>query len=250
MAQNIWSLYKITNLINGKIYIGQAADVSKRWYDHRRAIKLNKPTQIVHHAMIKYGLDSFEFEVIACCKTQEDANETETLLVSQYNSFVKNGNGYNATLGGYNAPKSEAWKQAMKDWRNSLSEEERMKINKKISEATIQQIATKGPPAQGTKRTPEQSQKLSQAKRKHPVIYTDEIRKHMSDAHLGLKDSEETKKRKSESIKESWTKRINYDGIKCQVPNCEIMGKAKYRIINEIRYCVKHGFRMLRKGTI
>ncbi|MGI0058129.1 MAG: GIY-YIG nuclease family protein [Nitrosotalea sp.] len=35
----IWSLYRITNKVSGKIYIGQAADVSKRWYDHRNAAK-------------------------------------------------------------------------------------------------------------------------------------------------------------------------------------------------------------------
>jgi len=115
IPEQIWSLYRIINKINGKIYIGQAAEVSKRWYDHRRAVKLNKPTQIVHRAMIKYGLDNFEFEVIASCKTQEDANETETELVRQYDSFVKNGKGYNATFGGMNAPKTEEWKQIMRD---------------------------------------------------------------------------------------------------------------------------------------
>ena len=47
-VQKIWSLYKITNKINGKVYIGQAADISKRWHDHRAAAKNNKPTQIIH----------------------------------------------------------------------------------------------------------------------------------------------------------------------------------------------------------
>jgi len=113
MLQKIWSLYRITNKINGKIYIGQATNISKRWSDHRAAVQKLKPTQIIHHAMIKYGLDNFEFEVIASCKTQEDANETETELVKQYDSFISNGKGYNATLGGMNAPKTEAWRNHM-----------------------------------------------------------------------------------------------------------------------------------------
>lgn len=116
MAQKtqIWSLYRITNKINGKVYIGQAQDYQHRWADHRRAAKINKPIQIIHHALIKYGLSNFEFKVIASCKTQDDANELETLLVAQYNSHVSSGKGYNATLGGMNAPKTEEWKQKVK----------------------------------------------------------------------------------------------------------------------------------------
>ena len=54
----IWSLYRITNKINGKIYIGQAQDFKHRWSDHKLAVKNNKPTQAIHHALIKYGLDN------------------------------------------------------------------------------------------------------------------------------------------------------------------------------------------------
>jgi group I intron endonuclease len=129
----IWSLYRIINLTNGKVYIGQAADVSKRWHDHRRAVRLNKPTQIVHHAMIKHGLDNFVFEVIACCKTQDDANETETELVKQYNTYAPNGYGYNATLGGMNAPKTEVWRQQMRDHWNDPAY--KIKVSQAISQA-------------------------------------------------------------------------------------------------------------------
>lgn len=74
-------------------------------------LKNNKPTQIIHHAMIKCGLDNFVFEVIASCRSQDNANYIETELVKQYDSFVKNGKGYNVTLGGMNAPKSNEWEQ-------------------------------------------------------------------------------------------------------------------------------------------
>jgi group I intron endonuclease len=135
--ESLFYLYKITNQINSKVYIGQAQDYLHRWTDHRRAVRLNKPTQIVHHAMIKYGLDTFEFEVIACCKTQDNANELETILVAQYDSFIKNGKGYNATLGGMNAPKSEEWKQSMREWHASMSPEEKNEWADKIAQAHI-----------------------------------------------------------------------------------------------------------------
>jgi group I intron endonuclease len=104
-------LYRITNKINGKFYIGQTVQPSKRWNQHRRDAA--NPTMIIHHAIKKYGNEAFEFEIIAECKTWDDANELETLLVTQYNSLVPSG--YNVSLGGMNAPKTEAWRQQMRD---------------------------------------------------------------------------------------------------------------------------------------
>ncbi len=113
--ETIHYLYRITNLINNKIYIGQTKNISKRWSDHRKAATANKPTQAIHHAMIKHGLDNFEFEIIAACTNQEDTNETETLLVSQYNSHISNGEGYNVAYGGFNATKTDEWKQKVSE---------------------------------------------------------------------------------------------------------------------------------------
>jgi len=104
----IYYLYRITNKINDKIYIGQSIDPIRRWYEHKRSASSNS-CMIISRAIKKYGNNVFIFEVIATCKTYEDANEIETLLVSQYNSLVPNG--YNVSLGGMNAPKSEAWKK-------------------------------------------------------------------------------------------------------------------------------------------
>ncbi len=100
-------LYCITNLINGKTYIGQSVDTNSRWRGHRRDSA--DPKVPLHFAIKKYGAHNFNFEVIATCQGQDNANELETYLVSQYDSFVNNGKGYNATHGGANAPKTEAW---------------------------------------------------------------------------------------------------------------------------------------------
>lgn len=104
-------LYLITNLINGKRYVGQTIQPEKRWYDHRRSSA--NPTQVIHYAIAKHGAHNFSFEVVASCKTQDDANELETALVSQYDTYIGNGKGYNVTLGGFNAPKTDAWKAAV-----------------------------------------------------------------------------------------------------------------------------------------
>ena len=130
-----------------------------------------------------------------------------------------------------------------------LSPEERAVISKKQSESFTKYIKENGHIALGTKRSPEILQKMSQLRLVNPVDYTLEKRQHMSEAHIGIKDSEETKQNKSISAKEAWEKRIDYSR-KCSAPGCEVSGKAKYKIINGIRYCNKHGLRLLRYNRL
>ncbi len=183
-------LYKITNQDSGKIYIGQTVNTNKRWQAHLSYAKNPEKTgQYIHRAMAKYGIENFIYEVIATCKTQEDTDETESILIVQYNS--RNSKyGYNLMVGGSYGGHSEETKR-------------------KQSEATFKQIKEKGHPAQGAKWTDEQKINLSTALKAldKDKIYTDEVRQNMSKAHMGIKDSEETKKKKSEKAKLGWLKR-------------------------------------------
>jgi predicted GIY-YIG superfamily endonuclease len=42
MKEKISGIYKITNLLNGKMYIGSAVNVRKRWHQHRHGLRCNK----------------------------------------------------------------------------------------------------------------------------------------------------------------------------------------------------------------
>ena len=115
-------LYKITNIVNQKTYIGQTISPTQRWYAHQSASA--NPKVPLQFAIKKYGNHNFDFQIIAQCVSQDDANYLETELVKQYNSYIANGKGYNATFGGMNAPKTEEWKQIMSDkmkniWQNN-----------------------------------------------------------------------------------------------------------------------------------
>ena len=240
-------LYRVTNTINGKIYIGQTVNPNARWWQHRNDAA--DPKVPFHYAIKKYGAHNFEFEIIASCKGFDNANWTETELVKQYGSHVNDGKGYNATHGGFNAPKTEAFRQMMRDWHASLSPEERAELSKKQSEATFLQIAEKGHPAAGRIVTEEEKEMHRKERLENPMEYTPALRQKMSEAHLGIKDSEETKAKKSEAAKEAWEKRIDYSR-KCEAPGCSVSGKVKYKIINGVRYCNMHGLRMLRYGRL
>lgn len=102
-------LYRITNLLNNKVYIGQSDNVSRRWAYHKNQATKEKPVQYINRAMRKYGVDNFSFEVIASCRTQDDADETEILLILQYDSRNKN-KGYNIKPGG------ETWDAEMRQY--------------------------------------------------------------------------------------------------------------------------------------
>lgn len=227
-------LYKITNQINNKVYIGQTIDVNDRWSAHKSKAKVEKPVQYISRAIAKYGVENFMFEVLATCKTQEDTDEIESILISQYNSRDKQ-YGYNVKPGGNVAPHAEETKQ-------------------KQREATIRQIAEKGHPAQGRVVTQETRDLMRKIRLENPIEYTDEIRKNMSDAHIGKVIPEEQRKKMSEGIQEWWdqrnAERFATGEIYCHAPGCEVSGKAKYKIINGVRYCNKHGLRMLRYGRL
>lgn len=96
-------IYKISNTINDKIYIGQTIDPSRRWKEHKRS---KENGMLIARALLKYGPDNFNFDVIASCCTLEDANMIEALIISQYDS-ANISYGYNIDPGGNTTPRNE-----------------------------------------------------------------------------------------------------------------------------------------------
>lgn len=93
-------IYKITNKINGKTYIGQSIDISRRWNAHRNSINSLQEPNTLQAAFIKYGIENFDFEILEECLPRE-LNEKEIYYIQIYNSYKL---GYNETTGGAGAP--------------------------------------------------------------------------------------------------------------------------------------------------
>ena len=62
----ISGIYRITNTITGDFYIGSSKNIKRRWTDHKKPSSLKKqPNNQLYQDMQKYGLDKFDFQVIA-----------------------------------------------------------------------------------------------------------------------------------------------------------------------------------------
>ena len=95
-------IYKITNQINGKIYIGKTMKtIPERWKEHCQDYTRERcEKRPLYSAMNKYGLEAFTIEQVEEC-SDEILNERETYWIEYYGSFK---NGYNATRGGDGKP--------------------------------------------------------------------------------------------------------------------------------------------------
>lgn len=91
-------IYKITNILNNKCYIGKTlGTIENRFKQHCKDYKRqSKEQRPLYSAMKKYGIENFKIEKIEQC-LDKDADEREKYWIEYYGSFK---NGYNATIGG------------------------------------------------------------------------------------------------------------------------------------------------------
>lgn len=85
-------IYKITNRVNGKIYIGKHS--TNRINDGYMGSGV-----AIQQAIKKYGIHNFSKFILCFCNTEEDLNRAEINYISAYGSLNKNV-GYNLTYGG------------------------------------------------------------------------------------------------------------------------------------------------------
>ena len=89
-------IYKVTNKINNKIYIGQTNNFHKRQLEHYADNRTNH--QAFKRALNKYKREDFEWKIIDVCISREEANKAEKYYIKLYNSKVPHG--YNIASGG------------------------------------------------------------------------------------------------------------------------------------------------------
>lgn len=164
-------LYRITNRVDGKRYIGVAVCAQKRWREHRHRARSGGGFKL-HAAMRKHGIENFEMQVIATLPTDEEAKIAERIAIAIETPE------YNLTAGGEGV---------------RATPEVRAKISAKSA---------------GRKPSPETVAKLRAARLAQgyipPPTFTPEHRAKMRAAQLGKKQSEETKAKRSAALKRAY----------------------------------------------
>ena len=102
-------IYKATHIVSGRPYIGQTTkDLDRRKWEHLNlASRTDSPQSVSHfiRALRKYGAESFEWEVLEECETQEELDIQEVAWIKEFDSFR---NGFNSTTGGEHPVKSDS----------------------------------------------------------------------------------------------------------------------------------------------
>ena len=125
--RNIGCIYKILNLVNGKVYIGKTIQLAEKRMG-RHLVK-SQGSRLVYRASHKYGADNLLFTIVERGLSVEMLDEREKYWIAQLDCMAPKG--YNLTEGGDGGIPSEETRRKMSESRKgkTLSAESRRKIS-------------------------------------------------------------------------------------------------------------------------
>lgn len=186
MAEKISGIYKISNLQNGKVYIGQSVDINARWSNHRSELKRNKHGNLfLQRSWNKYGEQSFEFSIIER-DSQENLNERETYWCNFFKETLGKDKVYNLGHTGI--------KSTMSENQRHLISNSKKEFYKNHPEALKQM---------SVERSGKMNPMYGVSGAKHPRFgktHTEEVRKIMSEKAKGRKMSVQSSIKKREKM--------------------------------------------------
>lgn len=168
-------IYKITNKINGKVYVGQSVELEERKREHFRCLRKGIHDNIyLQNSFYKYGEENFVFEVIEYISEplENVLTEREQYWIDYYGGYTSS-NTYNLKEAGSHGRDSELLKQIK-------SNAQKGKIMPKLSDEHKQAISEK---LKGIKRSQETKNKISNARK--GIKFSEEHCKHISEGKKG-----------------------------------------------------------------
>lgn len=134
-------IYKITNDIDNKIYIGQTTkSLKKRWRQHKCCSTKPYFSQVVlYKAINEYGIEHFQMEKIEEVDNSK-LDERERYWIKSYNSFHE---GYNSTLGGKNITLYEFNEKEIIQEYYQLKSARKVAEKYKVDHSTVNKILNK-----------------------------------------------------------------------------------------------------------
>lgn len=189
-------IYKIFNIVNEKVYIGQSINIKARWKDHIHSLNRgDSRCTLLQRAWNKYGQDNFSFEILELC-SEDMLDDTETKYIDLYDSCNVH-KGYNIETGG-NQHKHLSDETKRKIREAHLGVKASDETRKKMSES---RMGDKNP-MYGQTHSNEAKRKISEARKGKPGHPCSDYQKECARlANLGKEVSEETRKKISEANK-------------------------------------------------
>jgi group I intron endonuclease len=181
-------IYKTTNLINGKIYVGKQVNIRKK------DVYLGSG-KILKSAIEKYGRENFKKEILQECLTKEDLNHQEIFWIKELNSLQPIG--YNIVFGGEggdtftNNPNQEEYRKQKSEWSQKMWKDDEyrkhmsdIRTGQKMSDQARRNMSNA---SIDKPKTEEHKESLSKAweKRKIEKPHTQETRDLMSNSMIG-----------------------------------------------------------------
>ena len=245
MEENTYCVYKHTNKINGKVYIGQTKygdDPNKRWLDGRGY----RDSSYFGNAVNKYGWENFNHEILHNGLTLEEANYYESLEITNYNSMDPQF-GYNQTGGGGNNIFSEDLRQKMVQIKNTPEYRENQR-NKKLGKKLFPNGRIISDITKQKQSSVNMGKRSMYKNGTYTFVMADKIDKYLEDGWVfkGTPKpprSEESKKKESEKLKQHFHEnpRSEETNIKISIILKEKYSQDnnKYIYINKDNKCIK-----------
>ncbi|HWY33991.1 MAG TPA: GIY-YIG nuclease family protein [Nitrosopumilaceae archaeon] len=173
----IFQIYKVTNNINGKIYIGKTSrSLNQRWHEHTSRANIGVGVnRYFMSAIRKHGPENFTVKELDCTENEQQANWLESWYIGITGCY-KREVGYNSTMGGRGVIPTEETRRkiSVSNTGKVCSEETKLKlraanIGKKRSPESVRRGAENRSGnkhwifVQGRTRTPEMNEKQRQA---------------------------------------------------------------------------------------
>lgn len=205
----ISGIYKFTNKINNKVYIGQAKNLKQRIRTHLNCVK-NNHNYPIYNSMRKHNIENFEVEILVqgnFSKTELDDLEVD--FIRLYNS-INRLYGYNLTAGGegtvgFKFTKESKDKMSKTKKGKPCSEKHKQKISKTSKGRIFSQEHKQKLSNAAKNRKPiseETINKIRQTKIKNQTDkHSEKTKEKMRQANLGRKHSEESKQKMKDKIK-------------------------------------------------
>lgn len=182
-------IYIIKNLLNGKVYVGSAVSIKKRWTRHKHQLNKNKHhSEHLQRSWNKYGKDNFSFEVLQVVANKKDLIFEEQKHIDRLKSYDRKF--------GYNISPTAG---------SSLGVKHTDEMKRKIS------MANKGKKISSETRRKMSLSKMGERNPMYKYVYSKEQKKKMSERNsgkgnpfYGKRHSAETRKKMSETPRKKY----------------------------------------------